>query len=94
MRAEYPVVMSAGDKYVVVYIPDFELYTQGVGKGNAREMAYDMIGLAGIDIEDDGEEIPEPSDITEIKKEYPGKVIELVGIDFDEYREMNGDNEE
>lgn len=47
-------------------------------------MARDAIGLIGIDMEDDGKELPKP-DITKLR---PNKddIVTLVDVDFTEYR--------
>lgn len=38
----------------VVYVPDFNINTEGDTLTEAIEMARDAIGAVGIDIEDDG----------------------------------------
>ena len=48
-----------GEKYTVVYIPDFEINTQGKDTVDAMKMARDAIGIIGIDMEDEGESLPE-----------------------------------
>ncbi len=54
MKKAYPVVLSKGEKYTVVYIPDFEINTQGKDTVDAMKMARDAIGIIGIDMEDEG----------------------------------------
>jgi predicted RNase H-like HicB family nuclease len=87
MRVVYPIVISKGDNYFVVSIPDFKSGTQGTDIADAIYMARDAIGLLGIDMEDDGKELPEPYSAT-ITKEYDEDIITLVDIDFTEYREQ------
>ena len=53
MKAAYPVILSKGVDYIVVYVPDFNINTQGVDYADAIEMARDAIGIMGIDMEDD-----------------------------------------
>jgi len=89
MKAAYPIVMSKGSEYIVVYVPDFNINTQGTDYADAMEMARDAIGLVGIDMEDDKEEIPKPSPIETIKPEHDGDVVTLVDVDFAEYRRKN-----
>lgn len=90
MKNTYPVVMTQGEKFVVVFIPDFKIDTQGKNIAEALEMARDAIGLMGIDMEDDGEEIPAASDMEEVKKEAAaGAIFSLVEVDFEEYRRQN-----
>jgi predicted RNase H-like HicB family nuclease len=85
MRVVYPIVISKGDNYFVVSIPDFESGTQGRDLADAIYMARDAIGLLGIDMEDDGKELPEPYSAT-ITKENDEDIVTLVDVDFTEYR--------
>ena len=48
MKAAYPIVLSKGKQYIVVYVPDFNISTQGKDEADAMEMARDAIGLTGI----------------------------------------------
>ena len=89
MKEAYPIIMSKGAEYIVVFVPDFNINTQGKDYAEAMEMARDAIGLMGIDMEDDGEEIPKPSDLATIKREGKDEVITLVDVDFYEYRRRN-----
>ena len=88
MKAAYPIVMRKGAKYIIVFVPDFNINTQGTDYADAIEMARDAIGLMGIDMEDDGEPIPVPSDISAVSREHDG-VVTLVDVDFTEYRRRN-----
>ena len=89
MKEAYPIIMSKGAEYIVVFVPDFNINTQGKDYAEAMEMARDAIGLMGIDMEDDGEEIPKPSDLATVKRENKDDVITLVDVDFYEYRRKN-----
>ena len=89
MKLVYPVVLSKGKDYIVVYIPDFNINTQGKDYAEAIEMARDAIGLVGIDMEDDKQELPTPSAPDFVAKENPMDVIALVDIDFTDYRRRN-----
>lgn len=89
MKAAYPVIMSKGKKYVIVFVPDFNINTQGTDYADAMEMARDAIGLMGIDMEDEKETIPSPSDVAAISKEHEEDVVTLVDVDFTEYRRKN-----
>ena len=95
MKSVYSVIftLTGDDKdTVLVEVPDLDIFTEGYGIVNAIEMARDAIGLAGITLEDIGQEIPQPRDI----KDIPWNVAEfikegksfvsLVDIDFTEYR--------
>ena len=87
MREAYPIILTRGQKYVVVSIPDFNINTQGEDFADAMEMARDAIGLMGIDMQDDGKELPTPTPISELTVE--NGVVTLVDIDFDVYRRKN-----
>ena len=87
MREAYPIILTRGQKYVVVSIPDFNINTQGEDFADAMEMARDAIGLMGIDMQDDGKELPTPTPISELTVE--NSVVTLVDIDFDVYRRKN-----
>lgn len=90
MKNAYPIVMTQGEEFIVVFIPDFNINTQGKDIPEAIEMARDAIGVIGIDMEDDGEALPEPSDFEKIRTEIQtGDIISLVDVDFEEYRRKN-----
>ncbi len=90
MKNAYPVIMTQGKEFIVVFVPDFNINTQGKDVPNAIEMARDAIGLMGIDIEDDGEALPQASNIADIQAKAPsGSIVSLVDVDFTEYRRKN-----
>ena len=88
MKKAYPVILKKGKKFIVAYVPDFEINTQGGDVADAIEMARDAIGITGIDMEDDREELPEPTEISKIKAK-PLEIVTLVDVDFGEYRRKN-----
>ena len=89
MKAAYPIVLTKGEKFIVVYVPDFDINTQGEDIAGAMEMARDAIGLMGIDMEDDGEALPAPSELGAVSMAHPNDAVTLVDIDFAEYRRKN-----
>jgi predicted RNase H-like HicB family nuclease len=89
MKSVYPIVMSRGDNHIVVYIPDFNINTQGNDFADAMEMARDAIGIVGIDMEDENEALPEPSALSETLKKGETDIVTLVDVDFAEYRRKN-----
>jgi predicted RNase H-like HicB family nuclease len=89
MKAVYPILLRKGKKYIIVHVPDFNINTQGKDEADAMEMARDAIGLIGIDIEDEGEQLPYPSSLSAIKKENEFDIVTLVDVDFAEYRRKN-----
>lgn len=83
-KGAYPVILKRTDDGYFVKIPDFDSSTQGDSIADAMEMARDVIGLLGIDLEDDRKEIPEPNSATfEAEKD---DILTLVDVDFTEYR--------
>ena len=89
MKEAYPVILSQGKNFIVVYIPDFEINTQGKDIAQAIEMARDAIGIMGIDMEDDGESLPAPTPVSEIRTDSDSDIVTLVDVDFQEYRRKN-----
>lgn len=96
-RKLYPVVLTPeGDGTMLVEVPDMEILTQGKDFWDAIEMARDAIGIKGISMEDVEEEIPELSPISAIHLKNlairsENSFIDVVDIDFDEYRRKLND---
>jgi len=84
MKEAYPIVISKEKDGYYVSIPDFDIATQGTSIVNAIEMARDAIGLMGIDMEDDGKELPKPYSVKFQPRE--DDIVTLVDVDFTEYR--------
>ena len=82
MKEAYPVILSQGKNFIVVYIPDFEINTQGKDIAQAMEMARDAIGIMGIDMEDDGESLPAPTPVSEIRTDSDSDIVTLADVDF------------
>lgn len=83
-KGAYPIILKKTNNGYYVEIPDFDSGTQGESIPDAMEMARDAIGLMGIDMQDDGKEIPEPYSV-KVKAEE-NDILTLVDIDFSEYR--------
>ena len=95
MRQAYPVIFTQIDdkkNTVLIEVPDLELMTEGFGTADAMLMARDAIGVNIITRQDRDEDIPDPSDISQINVEkgiFAGEgksYISLVDLDIDEYR--------
>lgn len=92
MKYVYPVIFTQTKSSVLIEVSDMDILTEGTDLENAIDMARDAIGLKGIAMQDDGEEIPKPSKLEELHIEDgtfadEGKgIISLVDIDFDVYR--------
>lgn len=85
MKNTYPVILMPDTNGYTVYIPDFDIYTQGTDLTEAIIMSRDAIGLMGIDMEDDSKTLPTPSIINDIKVK-DDELITLVDVDFTDYR--------
>ena len=92
MKNIYPVFFTKTDTVILVEVPDLEILTEGKDMVNAVEMARDAIELKCVSMEDDGMEIPLPSEISSLDvnngtfAEDGTTVISLVDIDSGEYR--------
>lgn len=73
-------------QYSVIF-PDFNGATYGNSLSDAMDMAADYLGGTIIDLLDDNEKLPNPSNITSIKAdEYPNGFTSLISVDANEYR--------
>ena len=86
MKRVYPILLKPiKESGYAVTVPDLEIYTQGYELAEAVEMVRDAIGMWACYELDQGRQIPEASDINNIKKE-PDESIALIDIDIDAYR--------
>lgn len=83
-KGAYPVILKKTQDGYYVEIPDFESGTQGATIAESMEMARDAIGLMGIDMEDDGRDIPEPYSVN--FETESDDILTLVDVNFVEYR--------
>lgn len=88
MKNSYPIVLIPEEKGFTVFIPDFNINTQGDDLTEAIEMARDAIGIMGIDMEDDGKALPNASATSDVKHAN-NEIVSLVDVDFAEYRRKN-----
>lgn len=89
MKNSYPIILTPDEVGYLVYIPDFDINTEGDTLTDAIEMARDAIGLMGIDMEDDKKSLPMPTVISKVPKENESDIVTLVDVDFSEYRRKN-----
>ena len=89
MKDVYPIVLKKGSKdNYIIFIPDFNISTEGEDMATAIEMARDAIGIVGIDMEVEHEDLPKPSAMATIEVSKD-EFVSLVDVDFDEYRRKN-----
>lgn len=99
MKQVYPTFIlntnDGSEHSFLVCVPDMDIFTEGDTFADAIEMARDAIGLAGISMEDNKEELPEPSDQrTALEKvkcyadevDFSQGIITYVDVNFTEYR--------
>jgi predicted RNase H-like HicB family nuclease len=102
MKTVYTAIITkTTDKKMpyLVYVPDFDVNTEGENLADALYMAEDIISLAGVEREDRGKALPEPTPIEDVDMttspwaEDDGDTSfivsefkTLVPIDFDLYR--------
>ena len=67
-KRAYPAFIREDEGMQLVYVPDFAIFTEGHDLVDAIEMARDAIGMTGKAYEEDGKELPEPSDYEEAIK--------------------------
>ncbi len=72
----YPIVLNPDDSGgYVVYVPDFSINTEGNSLMEAIKMAADAVALAMLDMAADGKELPVPSRIEAVAKEYGADIL-------------------
>ena len=85
-KIAYTIVLTpAKEGGYCVGVPDFGTNTQGEDIADALYMAKDAIEMMGVFWEDEGRQIPDPSDFASIEVK-DGEIKSLVLVDFDEYR--------
>ena len=92
MKTCYPIIITelpenerTPDASYLVYVPDFEINTEGRDISDAFDMAREAIELCGITIEDEKRPLPRPSDLSDIKC-ADGELKLLVDVDFNTFR--------
>ena len=92
MRNVYPVFFTKTNDKVLVEVPDLDILTEGNDMNDAIDMARDAIELKCVSLEDDKEEIPNPSNIEDLNinngtfADEGETVVSFVDVDSTEYR--------
>ena len=89
MKNSYPIILMPDKVGYIVYVPDFNINTEGDTLTEEIEMARDAIGIIGIDMEDNDESLPNPTAISKVKTDSTANIVTLVDVDFAEYRRKN-----
>ena len=92
MKLIYPVVIQKeirnDEKYHIVFVPDFDAYTEGETLPDCIVMARDLIGLNCLSLdEDDNKPFPKASDLDKVKHSAD-EIVTLVDLDYDEYKKQ------
>ena len=82
----YPISITKEGNDYIVYIPDFDINTSGNSLAEAMFMARDAIGIMGLQLEDEGKDLPEPGSVSCKEK---GDIETFVDIDFSDYRKKH-----
>lgn len=89
MKYAYPAVFTKEETGYSVYFPDIDgCATCGDTLPDAMEMAADALCLMLYDYEEEGEKIPEVSDIRTLQKENADRIVSMVCCDTIEYRKL------
>lgn len=92
MKNVYPVFFTKTNNNVLVEVPDLDILTEGKDLNDAINMARDAIELKCVSLEDAKENIPNPSNISELNAnngtfaDEGDTFISFVDIDSAEYR--------
>ncbi|MCD8376760.1 MAG: type II toxin-antitoxin system HicB family antitoxin [Oscillospiraceae bacterium] len=75
-RYFYPAVFTyEPDQEIAVVFPDLDVATSGETDTNALLSARELLGCVLFGLEEDGEEIPAPSQLSELKTEPNEKAV-------------------
>ena len=92
MKGVYPVFFTETNDGILIEVPDFNILTEGKDMNDAFKMARDAIELECVTMEDDKEEIPKPSNISDLDiskgtfAENGKTVVSFVDVDSATYR--------
>lgn len=92
MKGVYPVFFTETNDGILIEVPDFNILTEGKDMNDAFKMARDAIELKCVTMEDDKEEIPKPSNISDLDinkgtfAENGKTVVSFVDVDSATYR--------
>lgn len=93
MKLVYPVIIQKdkdnNEPYRLVYVPDFDAYTEGDTVADCINMARDLIGLNCLSLdEDDNKSFPEASRFDDIECK-DNEFVTLVDVDYSEYKKQH-----
>lgn len=88
-RYFYPAVFTyEPDCEIAVTLPDFDVATSGVDEGDALMSARELLGITIFGMEQDGEELPVPSHVNDVRVEENERAV-LVDVFMPSIRMAN-----
>ncbi len=88
-RYFYPAIFSyEKDKEIAVVFPDLDVATSGVDEDDALLSARELLGCVLFGLEEDGEEIPTPTQLKDIKLKNNERAV-LVDVFMPSVRNAN-----
>lgn len=94
MKKTYPVIFTEIESGILIEVPDLGILTEGKDIENAIDMARDAISLNILSREDNKEEIPAPSKVSDINIKKgtfyaDGETyVSIVDVNVEKYRKQ------
>lgn len=85
MKYTYPIILTPDNGGFTVYVPDFNVNTQGCDLTNAIEMARDAIELLGIELKNNNQQIPCPCNVDSLEI-CGNEIVAAVDVEFSDYK--------
>lgn len=76
-RYFYPAIFNYEDDEIAVIFPDLNVATSGVDKQDALISARELLGIVLFGLEEDNEDIPKPSRLSDVKLKK-GETVNLI----------------
>ncbi|MBR1552619.1 MAG: hypothetical protein IJ631_01245 [Schwartzia sp.] len=86
MKNSYPAIIRKGTKFLISYVPDFDIGTQGETITDVIEMTRDAIAMTGLCYEDQDIPVPSPTLLENVVCKQ-GEIATLVDVNFTAYRQ-------
>ena len=86
MKVIYLAVLEKDPVGLGVYFPDIEnAVTQGANLLEATENASDALGIALAHLIDNNRDLPNPTELNDIKKVHKDDIVTLISVDLSDY---------
>jgi len=86
LKKVYPAIFETDPVGYGIYFPDIEgAATQGADIQEGLDMATDLLGLMLADLIEQGETLPEPTPVNEVKYDKSYQFVTLVSVDLTGY---------